>query len=222
MVDVGAHFGTSLEPFARKGWQVYGFEPDPNNRSVLSERLKDLSTVSIDNRAVTDVSGQRLEFYTSDVSTGISGLSRFHESHRPTTTVTTVTLRDFLKTKPVSDIDFLKIDTEGFDLFVLKGFDWDKDPHPKTIVCEFEDKKTLPLGYCVNEMCEYLKSKGYQLIISEWHPIVQYGKRHKWKGFLKSTKQITDPNAWGNIIATKTQYFPDMMNVCRRHGPVAA
>jgi hypothetical protein len=29
MLDVWAHHGTSLVPFARAGWQVYAFEPDP-------------------------------------------------------------------------------------------------------------------------------------------------------------------------------------------------
>ena len=37
MLDVGAHHGHSLEPFARDGWEVLSFEPDPNNRAILQK-----------------------------------------------------------------------------------------------------------------------------------------------------------------------------------------
>ena len=32
MIYVGAHFGSALAPFARQGWQIFAFEPDPQNR----------------------------------------------------------------------------------------------------------------------------------------------------------------------------------------------
>ena len=38
MLDVGAHHGSSLAPFARQGWQIIACEPDSQNRAVLSKR----------------------------------------------------------------------------------------------------------------------------------------------------------------------------------------
>ncbi len=38
MVDVGAHYGSSLRPFAKDGWRVFAFEPDPANRQKLEHR----------------------------------------------------------------------------------------------------------------------------------------------------------------------------------------
>src|SRR3546814_15144947 len=79
----------------------------------------------------------------------------------------TLSLHDAL---PISRIDFLKIDVEGFDFFVIKGIDWD-GVTPDVILWEFEDAKTLPLGYSSRDAYSYLVHKGYQVTISEWHPI---------------------------------------------------
>jgi hypothetical protein len=43
-------------------------------------------------------------------------------------------------------VDFLKIDTESHDLFVHQGYPWECGK-PAVIECEFEDAKTVPLGY---------------------------------------------------------------------------
>src|SRR3546814_9887732 len=146
MVDVGAHFGIELAMFAGLGWQVYAFEPDPKNRRQLVTSFGNHPRVAIDARAVSDVAGQELSFYTSDVSTGISGLSAFHDSHIETQKVVTTTIADYVAEQAIARIDFLKIDVEGFDFFVIKGIDWD-GVTPDVILWEFEDAKTLPLGY---------------------------------------------------------------------------
>jgi hypothetical protein len=39
-----------------------------------------------------------------------------------------------MASKAINKIDFLKIDTEGHDFFVLQGFDWDSHLHPDVII----------------------------------------------------------------------------------------
>jgi hypothetical protein len=80
-------------------------------------------------------------------------------------------------------VDFLKIDTEGFDLMVLKGYPWTQSPRPRVILCEFEDAKTVPLGYDFHQLAAFLVGEGYQLIISEWYPVKAYGGLHRWRRF---------------------------------------
>ena len=98
-----------------------------------------------------------LKFYLSDVSVGISSLTSFHESHQEASfTVETIRLDNYMKSKDVNHINFLKIDTEGHDFFVLKGYPWDLDK-PDVIECEFEDLKTKDnLNYTWVDMAEYL------------------------------------------------------------------
>lgn len=202
MVDVGAHHGGSLEQFAEDGWKVYAFEPDPKNRAMLSQLCTKYPAVQIDTRAVSDKNLDKLPFYTSEVSTGISSLSSFHDSHKESSCVDTVTLKAFFQEKGIQVVDFLKVDTEGHDLFVLKGIPWNS-VQPRVILCEFEDRKTKTLGYDFHELAQYLKNKGYYLLVSEWYPMVEYGARHKWRRFISYPCELADDKAWGNIIAVK-------------------
>ncbi len=202
MVDVGAHHGHSLSSFANHNWQVYAFEPDSDNRRQLEAQFGDLPNVNIDPRALSDKPQEKLTLYKSKESSGVSGLSGFLSSHTPSEEVEVTTLKYFLSEKNITDvqIDLLKIDTEGFDLFVLKGFPWEKNK-PRLIICEFEDRKTVPLGYNYHDFAQYLIKLGYQIIVSEWHPIKKYGAPHDWKCFAAYPHELNNEKSWGNLIA---------------------
>jgi FkbM family methyltransferase len=207
MIDVGAHHGSSLAPFVQQGWQVVAFEPDSNNRAVLSNAFGANPKVIIDPRACSDHVQPEATLYTSPESTGVSGLSAFLGSHQASETIAVTTLAAALENYALSTIpvDFLKIDTEGFDLMVLKGFPWETATHPKVILCEFEDSKTKPLGYDFHELVNFLVDLDYHLLISEWFPVKAYGSNHRWRRFATYPCQLEDPQGWGNIFAIKDQ-----------------
>lgn len=204
MLDVGAQFGESSRPFLNRGWKVLAFEPDPNPRK--QESLARMFSPSFELRrvAVSNVPRENMTFYTSEESTGISGLSAFRETHRATCEVRVSTLALELQEYAFPRVDFLKIDTEGFDHFVLQGYPWAERPvlKPRAILCEFEDLKTLPLGYNWSDMAQFLSCHGYTVLVSEWYPIVRYGSVHTWKQvFPFNSGQSVDPKAWGNLLA---------------------
>ena len=218
MIDVGAHHGSSLTPFAEHGWQVIAFEPDSNNRAVLTNTFEGYENVIIDPRACSDQPQPAVTLYTSDESSGVSGLSAFLESHQASEQVAATTLWIALQEHKISTkpVDFLKIDTEGFDLMVLKGYPWSHATHPSVILCEFEDSKTSPLGYDFHQLAAYLVDLDYQLIISEWYPIKAYGRVHRWRRFAAYPCQLTDPQGWGNIFAVKGRdQFKQLSHLCR-------
>jgi FkbM family methyltransferase len=200
MLDVGAHHGGSLERFASDGWRVFAFEPDPDNRLRLHHRCRSYETVSVDARAVSNCDGAQARFYQSNVSTGISSLSPFHPSHTSSIRVHTVTLSRFLSDSRVDSVDFLKIDTEGHDLFVLQGFPW-QSIRPRAILCEFENKKTIPVGYSFHDLAQYLTERHFRVLVSEWYPILRYGGQHRWHRFANYPCQLHDENGWGNLLA---------------------
>jgi FkbM family methyltransferase len=204
MFDVGAQIGNSMHTLASAGWEAYCFEPNPICFDILSQRAKFFKNkVKIFDLAVSDKSNLNLNFYISDGNLGISSLHPFTESHRKLKRVKTISLKKFIIDQKIKKINFLKIDTEGNDLSVLKGIDWDK-LSPETILCEYEDKKTLKIGYNYKDICNLLKAKGYEVIISEWEPIIKYGGNHRWLKFHKFCKEIkVNNNSWGNIIASK-------------------
>ena len=202
MLDVGACMGHAFSSFAGDGWTVYAFEPDPVNRTRLAESWGNTPTVRIDPRAVSNRAASDVPFFRSDVSAGISGLSSFHESHEASGTVETTTLDVFCREEQITEIDFLKVDTEGFDLLVLQGMPW-PDIAPRVVMCEFEDNKTVPLGYTFDDLAGYLHERAYHVLVSEWYPIVTYGGPHRWRRFVSYPCTLADPNAWGNLIAVR-------------------
>ena len=204
MLDVGAHHGTSLLPFAQAGWQVYAFEPDPQNRALLAANTAGFANVQIDPRALSDQAEQGVAFFQSSQSSGVSSLKGFLPSHQASTTVDVTTLESFLAEKNLSTqtIDFLKVDTEGYDLMVLQGWPWAAG-QPRLILCEFDNFKTLPLGYDFQALAQFLTDKGYSLLISEWYPIEKYGVIHSWRRFAQYPCRLKSPHAWGNIFAVQ-------------------
>jgi FkbM family methyltransferase len=202
MVDVGAHFGGSLAPFLRADWRVLAFEPDRRNRDALAAAFGDIPSLTIDRRAVSERSESGVVLFRSSLSTGISGLSKFHDSHEPADRVDTVSLTQAMAEHGLTRVDFLKVDTEGHDLFVLRGIDWELSA-PTTIMCEFEDLKTRPLGYDYDTLASYLTDRGYHVIVSEWYPVEAYGQRHAWRSFGRYPKALSHAAAWGNLLATR-------------------
>ncbi len=216
MIDVGA-WGSPLVYFLSRGWTVFAMEPSVHGRKGLEKLESKYSALHVDKRAASDVNERGRAFYTSPVSSGISGLHPFHPSHAQTAKVDTVTLSDFCMEKNINRAGILKIDTEGHDMFVLRGFPWDRFM-PEVVVCEFEDAKTHMSGYTYMDLTGFLRDKGYEMLISEWEPIQEYGSRHTWRRLAPYPCEI-HPKSWGNIIACRGGIvWEHMLKACLDYG----
>lgn len=201
MIDVGGHYGESFEDFAELGWRVDCFEPNPRIHRYIQARIIETGgAVELYPCAVSNLPKKQLTFYLSEQSSGISSLHAFHDTHREAFKVDAIALCDHLAAKGNPMVDFLKIDTEGHDFFVLQGINWDVVV-PEVIICEFEDAKTEGLGYTYKDMAQYLIDRGYEVIVSEWHPIVAYGQTHSWNRYTRFPSELAKPKAWGNLVA---------------------
>lgn len=200
MIDVGAHYGTSAKYFNDLNWTIHCFEPDPSNRRALVSKFGAADNVIIDPRAISDKPARGLEFFTSDESTGISGLHAFRPTHKTSFKVDATSVMEVVDSRDIQAIDFLKIDVEGFDFAVLKGVPWDKFK-PDVIEAEFEDAKTVSLGHRYSDLCDYLVERGYTVYLSEWHPIIRYGIPHDWRRVIRYPDMKPETKAWGNILA---------------------
>lgn len=126
VIDAGANIGYLSLNFARICHQgtVYSFEPDSSNFLDLQNnvRLNDLRNIQIFKKAL----GQNLgsaELYKMFVNN--PGANRILPSSPANSvaheTVEIVTLDQLYSSGIFKKIDVLKIDVEGFELFVLKG-----------------------------------------------------------------------------------------------------
>lgn len=199
MIDVGANFGNSLDIFVGLGWKIHAFEPDPGNRTKLKAEYEGHPLLTLNEDAVSDRVGETVAFYASPESTGISGLSAFTDKHRKIAEVETTTLDAYYEQRKLKHVDFLKIDVEGFDKFVLDGFPWERD-RPQVVLAEFEDSKTVPLGYTMHDMARMLEVLGYTVYVSEWLPIARYGIAHDWRRMVRYMPTLDVSNTWGNVI----------------------
>ncbi|MEM8758228.1 MAG: FkbM family methyltransferase, partial [Planctomycetota bacterium] len=205
MVDVGTHHGGSLKPFLDRGWRVLGFEPDPDNRAQLHENVGTPDRLIVDERALSDAPAEAVSFYSTGESSGASSLAAFTAGHEEAATVEVTTLDRALAEHGVQRVRLLKIDAEGFDLRVLEGCPWDR-VMPDAVMVEFEDSKTLPIGYSTADMADYLVGRGYTVFCSEWHPIVRYGIAHDWRRMFRWGSEAHNAErpsgaSWGNLIA---------------------
>ncbi len=127
LLDVGANNGAytlvmhALAPRAR----IFAFEPHPKTFKLLQDRAT-LPNVTLVNQAVGAESGAMMLFdLAADDGSTQASLSRdavalfSNEIVEHATQCTT--LDDFIKERSIDVITLLKIDTEGFDLNVLKG-----------------------------------------------------------------------------------------------------
>lgn len=117
-VDVGAHAGQyaiSMAALCGPEGRVVAFEPDPAARALLSRAIAlnpHIKAPVVDTRAVSDSSGETL-FFSQD---GNSNSSLVAAENSEPVRVETCRLDDV-----VDDPDWVKIDTEGAEIRILKG-----------------------------------------------------------------------------------------------------
>ncbi len=128
LFDVGANHGAysrylrALAP----GATIYAFEPHPRSFAILGDRLGQDADTKLLNLAVSDAAGemQLFDFAGDDGSTQASLDQAAEHLFSPDTVahdVRVTTIDAFMAEHAIAHIDLLKIDTEGFDLAVLRG-----------------------------------------------------------------------------------------------------
>ena len=148
IVDVGANFGDTLVEF-KQWWPastVHCFEPQQECWELLESKKAKYpdDSVLLEKRAVGNKSGEKLAFYTHDISKGISGFNKVNMSSHDSIQinnigddtealdeyvsqfnhereVVTTRLDDYFTERGVKQVDLMKIDTQGFEPEVLEG-----------------------------------------------------------------------------------------------------
>jgi FkbM family methyltransferase len=123
--DIGANSGQSVRTFKKlfPGSQIHSFEPSPAVYQQLAENVRVFADVRVNNSAVGSVCGEQvfLENSQSEMSSflrpGELGWGKVEKE----TPVKVVTLDGYCNANQIQLINLLKIDTQGYELEVLKG-----------------------------------------------------------------------------------------------------
>lgn len=128
--DVGANIGEYSKDIALKfsNSLVYSFEPNYNTYNILKKNAEAFKTIIPFNLGLSDVKKETEIFtYSNDLNSQHASLYKdvFNELHHDeniaSVKIELESIDNFCKNNNIDFIDFLKVDTEGHELDVLKG-----------------------------------------------------------------------------------------------------
>ncbi|MDF1625659.1 MAG: FkbM family methyltransferase [Parvibaculaceae bacterium] len=115
-VDIGAHVGLWAWPMSFDFQRVVAFEPLAAHVECFNENLVDAESVELHKCALGPEEGEAVVRTRTPDSSGDSGVEpEGSEAHGETVPLRT------LDSFELEDVDFIKCDCEGFEIFVMRG-----------------------------------------------------------------------------------------------------
>lgn len=182
LIDVGAHYGETIQIFKKnfKIKKIYSFEASPINFQILKKNsLNNFLNVEIYNyglgESVSDsYINQTLESSSSTINSINENSSYLNRklkilkvknknSFIKKVPIKINTLDNFINDKKLNNIDILKIDTEGFELNVLRGL---KTHYSKIKIIYFEHHydDMIIKNYNFGQIKKLLNDYGFEMI----------------------------------------------------------
>jgi FkbM family methyltransferase len=162
---VGANEGDwTLEAYRNsgKGSKVYSYEPDPRAASIFKKRQMP-QEVYLSELAISNLEGKD-EIFLNKEFTGLTTMSiSLGEEDYEKRIVDTTTLDTEVEKQGIDFVEFLKIDVEGHEHFVLKGASGLLEE--ERIGCiQFEyGGKWREAGSTLKSVSEFLKENGFNV-----------------------------------------------------------
>ncbi len=217
LVDIGASGG--LEPnwqLAKNYLQIIGFEPDEREFSNLEKKanregnnVKYINTGLYKNKTSIDFFLTANQQNSSMFKPNRKFIDKFSEKGRfdiiKTVKINTDSLDNQFKTHNINDADFIKIDTQGSELFILEGAEETirNNIFGLEIEVEFvEIYKDQPL---FAEIDSYVRKQGFQLFDIQG----SYWKREIGKSYGRKKGQLMFGNA---LYFKKTEDFVNVID----------
>lgn len=127
VLDIGTNIGHVLLNFAKKvgdEGRVYGFEPDPYNFKMCQENisLNRFTNLQVENIALGNIESDLHLVIENSSNRGENKILDINDiKDKESSLVKVKKLDQWAEEKNLSRIDFIKIDTEGYELNVLMG-----------------------------------------------------------------------------------------------------
>ena len=183
LIDAGSHHGETIILF-NKNFKInnfFAFEPSPINYEILQKNVKKLKDkrIKIFNYALGNIDeemqlNQSVESQSTtllNINTksnyfqrkkkilSLSNNEYFNKSFQ----VKVETLKNFISKNKIANVEFLKIDTEGFDFNVILGLE-DSIHKVKYIYFEHHFHDMFKKKYTLSYIHNYLKKKNFEKV----------------------------------------------------------
>ncbi len=183
VLDIGANIGDTALHIAKilnnKG-TVYAFEPSPGvfKRLEKNVSINPFSNVKLFNVALGDAEGELSFVSTREQHTGGAYVSK---DLKTGTQVKVTTLDRFVEQNNIVHIDLIKVDTEGFELFIVKGAENTLRKLRPTLFMEVSENLLQRAGTSGSQLIALLESLKYRCSHAETGETItpQYDFSHR-------------------------------------------
>ena len=170
MFDIGANIGWFSIGIAkhRKKSNIYSFEPIPKVFENLRNNLKlnDVTNIKIFNHGFYN-ENKELIFYYYPNGTGYSSNIPFPgKVGFEKVKCKLLTLDKFVNENKISEINFIKCDVEGAELFVFQGGGRSIEQFTPIILSEISRINQSKFSYHPNNIIKFFKEKGYLCFVA--------------------------------------------------------
>jgi FkbM family methyltransferase len=156
-IDVGTHVGTTIMPYSKMFSRIIGYEPFLNNYNIALQNIKNnnITNCELHNNGI-----YKYNCNGSILKHGVnSGCYYFSENESGN--IKCKSLDNEMIDKCIENLDFLKIDTEGCELFVLNGGIELIKKYKPFIQFESNDLSEKLYGIKEKDIVDFLKNLGY-------------------------------------------------------------
>lgn len=164
-VDAGSNYGWHSIKSSLFCKTVYSFEPQKYIHDVQRMSIDDNNILNIklfncglgevnETKEMTPIQYDNTSLNMGDLSIGVGGER-----------IEVRTLDSF----DLDRLDFIKIDVQGYEKFILKGAKNTINKCKPTIIIEMEDHQLKRFGYGVTELFELIRSFGYHIYFLDYH-----------------------------------------------------
>lgn len=178
--DVGANVGNWTKKVIESipDAQIHAFEPVPNTFKLLETNTRKIQKIKRNQLGLSSVSGQLRFNYYPNSSYLSSAFDHDLGKGGEQLEVDVITGDEYCKTNEIEEIDFLKIDTEGFESNVLMGFRCMFEEHRIKLV-QFEyGPMAIDSKFLLADFYEFFEARGFQVgkIYPNWIDFSPYRK----------------------------------------------
>ena len=199
VLDIGANIGNHTLAFATQAARVHSFEPIPPILALLRHNVSQnaLDNVRVHPFALSDQAGEDTIHMVKD---GNVGASSFDRRNRDTEAVTVRKAigDDYLAEQGITRVDFVKIDVEAHELYVLRGLLGTLRRDLPLITLEWNDKLTIERLAGSPELAFLQQHYHIQVLTSSHERLAWAGRplallRRKWHKLLRPPRLLLRP-----------------------------
>lgn len=198
VLDIGANIGFYTEVFSKltgPEGSVHAFEPEAANFKYLQQNCGQCKNAALINKAVSDKTGP-IKIYLSKML-NVDHRTYPIDDYEDVMQIEGITIDDYLTSKNIGKIDFIKMDIQGFEMSALKGMEKTLKNNPSVkIITELWPYGLKKAGSSAPEMADFVMSKGFEIYLVTSNQL-QLLTKEKLNGLNQ------DENSYYNVVLSR-------------------